>query len=165
MKKKTYEQELFEAYIATPEKFEWYKKAFDHFDANDGKARWYWNSWAMIGNFWYFIYRKQTQVALAILFVTLLCASLLPLIYTLFYILFLSIAMGGFGTYFVYDHYQNKKKELEQIVQNETKSIIIMKHQIGGVNRWAIWFALVSLVAFSLILYSLVEIAKHSTLP
>ncbi len=161
MKNPTYEQELFEAYIATPDKFEWYKKAFDHFDANGGKASWYWNSWAMIGNFWYFIYRKQTQVALSILFVTLLCASLLPLIYTLIYILFLSIAMGGFGTYFVYNHYQSKKKELEEILQNETKALIIMKHQVGGVNRWAIWFSLFSLVTFILILYGLVQIAKH----
>ena len=155
MNKKKYEKEIFEAYIATESQFEWYRKAFDFFDARDGKIGWYWNTWAALGGFWYFVYRKELNVALWILFVALLVGSLLPYGWYLFAIPLSMILMGGFGTYFIYRQYMEKKRRLESVLKDEQKSIIIMKHQFGGVHLWSIYVAIFSLITFVLIVVGL----------
>lgn len=153
-----YESELFFAYIGTPKSFHWYKEAFENYDANDGKLNWYWNSWAMIGNFWYFLYRKQTKIALIILFVFLVIATVLPLSWTIYVVIFASVAMGGFGTYPIYTTYHTKVQELQEIVNHEKKALLIMQHQIGGINHWAIPVGIFALVSFVLIIVGLVMV-------
>jgi len=159
MDKKQYEKEIFEAFIATESQYEWYHKAFDYYDARDGKIGWYWNNWAMIGGFWYLLYRKEMNIALWILFITLLIATILPFGLYLYAIPIYMISMGGFATYFIYKQYHNKRERLESILKDETKSIVVMKHQLGGVNYWAIHVALLSLVALILILIGLYTIS------
>ena len=159
MKDALYEKEMFEAYIGTPEKFDWYQKAFDYFDSREGKLSWYWNSWAMIGGFWYFLYRKQMKVALIILFVTVVLGLLLPVRILPFALLFLAVALGGFGTFFVYRQYKEKSKEMETILGDKKKSILLMRYQIGGVNRLAIGMGIFTVVSFVLIMIGLVVMA------
>lgn len=159
MKKADYEQEIFEAYISTPTKFDWYQKAFKHFDENEGKLSWYWNNWAMLGGFWYFLYRKQMKIALIVLFAVLLLGAILPMRLLAFVFLFFSIALGGFGTYFIYAQYREKCKELETILPDEEKRILVMYQQIGGTNRLAIPMAILTLLSFVLIVIGLIVMA------
>ena len=165
MKNSPYESELFFAYIGTPKSFHWYKEAFEHYDANDGKLNWYWNTWAMLGGFWFFLYRKQTKIALIILFVFLILATILPPLWTLYATLFAAITMGGFGTYPIYTTYHTKIEELQQIVKQEEKALMIMKYQIGGINRWAIPTGIFALVSFILIVAGLAMVASKGQVP
>jgi len=144
MKKEQYERDIFEAYIATESQFEWYRKAFDFFDARGGKIGWYWNIWAALGGFWYFIYRKEMNIALWTLFITIFVAMLLP-----------------FGWY-IFKQYHEKKKRLESILKDEMKSIVVMRHQLGGVHLWSIYIAIFSLVALVLILIGLYSMSGMS---
>ncbi len=160
MNKKQYEKEIFEAYIATESQFEWYRKAFDFFDARDGKIGWYWNTWAALGGFWYFVYRKELNVALWVLFAVLLVGSVLPYGLYIFAIPIFMILMGGFGTYFIYKQYIEKKKRLEDAFKDEKKSIIVMKYQLGGVYLWSIYVAIFSWAALALILLSLYSMSN-----
>jgi hypothetical protein len=160
MDKNQYEKEIFEAYIATESQFDWYRRAFDYYDSRGGKIGWYWNSWAMIGGFWYLLYRKEMNIALWTLFITLLIATILPFGLYIFVIPIYMISMGGFATYFIYKQYHNKRDSLESILKDETKSIVVMKHQLGGVYHWAIYLAIVSLVSLMLILIALYSISN-----
>ena len=162
MKKEQYERDIFEAYIATESQFEWYRKAFDFFDARGGKIGWYWNIWAALGGFWYFIYRKEMNIALWTLFITIFVAMLLPFGWYIFIIPIFMILMGGFGTYFIYKQYHEKKKRLESILKDEMKSIVVMRHQLGGVHLWSIYIAIFSLVALVLILIGLYSMSGMS---
>ena len=159
MKKAEYEKAIFEAYIATPQKFDWYQKAFDYFDKRGGKLSWYWNSWAFLGGFWYFIYRKQMKMAMVFLFAVLILAVIVPIHLLLPLYLAISIATGGFGTYYVYRNYLERKEEIETIIPEEKRRIAIMQKQLGGVNRWAIPVALFALLSFVLIIVGLFGIA------
>ncbi|MEA3490851.1 MAG: hypothetical protein U9R27_03035 [Campylobacterota bacterium] len=147
MKKSEYEQELFEAYIGTPEKFDWYTQAFEYFEQRENRMSWYWSIWAMIGGFWYLIYRKQMKMAMIVLFVSIFLGAILPMGLLPFVMLLFAIAMGGFGTYFVYAQYRTKREELEAVLDDEEKRILIMKYKIGGVNRLAIPMAIIMLIS------------------
>ncbi|SFV51925.1 hypothetical protein MNB_SV-6-1319 [hydrothermal vent metagenome] len=162
MNKKEYEREMFEAYIATESQFEWYRKAFDFFDARDGKIGWYWNLWAALGGFWYFVYRKEMNVALWTLFVTIFVAMILPIGWYIFAIPIFMVLMGGFGTYFIYKQYIDKKQRLETVLKDEKKSIIVMKHQLGGVNLWSIYVAILFLVSLVLIMIGVYNMSGKS---
>ncbi len=162
MKQVEYDKAMFEAYIDTPEKFDWYQKAFDYFDSRGEKLSWYWNSWAMFGGFWYFLYRKQMKAGLIVLFVTVFLGGVLPMRLLPFIFLFFAIALGGFGTYFVYKQYRDKRKELEAVLPDKEKQILIMRHQIGGVNRLAIPMGIFTLVSFALIITGLIMMAGRA---
>lgn len=148
MKKATYEEKIFEAYIGTPKKYAWYRNAFEYFEKRGRKLSWYWNTWAMLGGFWYFLYRRQLKMALIILFVTLILGVLLPLPFFLYALVLMAVLMGGFGTWFVYKQYLEKHDEIETVVKEDEKRIMAMQ-QVGGISPWAIptaFFALVSLI-------------------
>lgn len=156
MKKVDYEKALFEAYIGTPAKFEWYQKAFDALSQNKSKLRWYWNSWAMLGGFWYFLYRKQMKIALLLLFVTLVMGTLLPMGVLPYCVAVVLLLSGGFGTSLVYGHYVEKKEEIEAVIFEDEKRISVMRAQVGGVNPWAIPAAIFALVSMGLIVLGLI---------
>jgi len=162
MKRGKYETEMFEAYIGTPEKFDWYRKAFEYFDKREGKLSWYWNNWAFFGGFWYFLYRKQMKMAMIVLFTLLVMAVIVPIHILIVLFVVLSILIGGFGSYYIYSSYQEKKREIEMIVPEKEKRIIVMKNQVGGVNRWAIPMALFALISLVLIIVGLMRIAERA---
>ena len=162
MKRSKYEKELFEAYIATPEKFEWYQKAFDYFESREGRMSWYWNNWAFLGGVWYLLYRKQMKWALIILFAILLLGVVLPMHIFPFVLLFIEILIGGFGTFFIYRQYKEKRKELESILSDKEKRILVMHHQIGGVSKIVIPMAIVMLISFVLIVAGLLSMADSA---
>lgn len=161
MKKADYEKEMFEAFIATPKKFAWYQKAFDHFDKRGEKLGWYWNIWAMLGGFWYFLYRKQMKVALIVLFVALVLGAIIPMQTIIPVFLIMSILIGGFGTYYVYTLYREKKEEIEAIIPEDEKRIIIMQAKVGGINRWAIPMAAFALASLFLIIAGLMSMVPE----
>ena len=162
MKRAEYEKDIFEAYIATPKKFDWYRKAFDYFETRKGKLSWYWNSWAFLGGFWYFLYRKQMKMALIVLFVIMLLSIITPSHILLPLLLALQVLIGGFGTFFVYKNYLDKREEIERILPDDEKRIAVMQRQVGGINRWAIPVALLTLVSLVLIIAGLVGIAGRA---
>lgn len=161
MKKADYEKEIFEAFIATPAKFVWYQKAFDHFEKKEGKLSWYWNIWAMLGGFWYFLYRKQMKMALIVLFAALLLGTIVPMQIIIPIFLIMSILIGGFGTYYIYKLYLEKKEEIEAIIPEDKKRIIIMQAKVGGINRWAMPMAVFALVSLVLIIVGLMSMVPQ----
>jgi len=158
-----YEKALFEAYIATPKSFDWYRKAFEHFERREGKMGWYWNSWAFLGGFWYFLYRRESKMAMIVLLVMLLIGIVVPTPMMLPLLLLLHLLIGGFGTYYVYKGYRKQKEEIEAIVPNEEKRLAFMRYQLGGVNRWAIPMAIFAFVSLVLIVIGLAVVAHGAS--
>jgi hypothetical protein len=163
VKKAVYEKEIFEAFIGTPEKYDWYRKAFDYFESRDGKMSWYWNNWAFLGGFWYFLYRKQMKMALIVLFVVLVLGAVIPMQMLAPLVLVLGVLIGGFGTYFIYKLYLEKREEIEAILPEDEKRIIVMQTQVGGINRWAVPMAIFTVVSLVLIIVGLITMAERST--
>ena len=154
----SYSQDMLEAFISTPKKFEWYTKAFNFFDTNKS-ARWYWNSGAFFGGIWYFLYRKELKIALSILFIELILGVILPL--NIFAILFIiiSILIGGFGTFTIYQKYQKDRSGIEKMFKEENKRIGVIKI-VAGVNPVAYWAGVLSMVSLILIIIGLYTVAK-----
>jgi len=161
MKKADYEKEMFEAFIGTPAKFVWYQKAFDYFDKKGKKPSWYWNLWAMLGGFWYFLYRKQMKMALIVLFAALVLGAVVPMQLILPVFLIMGLLIGGFGTYYVYKLYLEKREEIEAIIPEDEKRIIVMQAKVGGINRWAIPMAVLALVSLVLIIAGLMSMVPQ----
>jgi len=161
VKQVDYEKEMFEAFIATPAKFAWYQKAFDHFEKKEGKLSWYWNIWAMLGGFWYFLYRKQMKMALIVLFAALVLGAIVPMQIIIPVFLIIGLLIGGFGTYYIYTLYLEKREEIEAIIPEDEKRIIVMQTQVGGINRWAIPMAVIALVSLVLIIVGLMSMVPQ----
>ena len=161
MKEADYEKEMFEAFIATPAKFAWYQKAFDTFSKKGDKLSWYWNIWAMLGGFWYFLYRKQMKMALIVLLAALVLGAIVPMQIIIPLFLIMSLLIGGFGTYYVYKLYLEKREEIEAIIPEDEKRIIIMQAKVGGINRWAIPMAIFALVSLVLIIVGLMSMVPQ----
>ncbi len=154
-----YEEKMMEAYIGTPDRLLWYQKAFETFKMKcDKQPCWYWNSWAMAGGFWYFLYRKQMKIALTVLMVTLVAGALIPIgLFPLAFVI-MSVLTGGYGTYFVYSNYLDKKEEIEAVLSDDERRVIAMS-RLGGVNRWVIYAGLFALVSSVLIVVELFILA------
>ncbi len=153
---------MFEAFIATPAKYEWYRKAFDHFEKKGGQLSWYWNSWAFLGGFWYFLYRKQMKLALLVLFVALVLGAIVPMQMLIPLLVIVGVLIGGFATYYIYKLYLEKKEEIEAVIPEDEKRIKVMQFRVGGVNRWAIPAAVFTVVSLVLIVVGLVIMAGRS---
>jgi hypothetical protein len=165
MKPIEYNKLMREAYIGTPDRYEWYSRAFDSFEKNPKGAGWYWNSWAMVGGFWYFLYRKQLGIAMIILAMIVILGVVLSLKFFLFIYLILSIAMGGFGTYFIYVDYKSKREDMERLFKDDKPKCLGVMHIIAGVNRVAIYASIVTLVSLVLILFGLWTISDNGDIP
>jgi len=157
-----YKDKILEAYIGTPSKVQWYKEAFESFDHRDKSLSWYWNSWAMLGGFWFFLYRKQMKIALIILFVAILLGAILPLsIFIALYILS-SLLIGGYATNILYNDYKNHKQDIEKMFADEEKRVGVMSI-VAGVNSVALYagvFAFISLVLIFVGLYMMSGVVK-----
>ncbi|MBL0721512.1 MAG: hypothetical protein JJV88_02905 [Sulfurovum sp.] len=156
-----YNTNIIEVFIATPKKFDWYKKAFNYFEVNLN-ARWYWNSGAFIGGFWYLLFRKDLKSALMILFIELILGAVLSLKIFLLIFLLISILIGGFGTFFIYRKYKKDRAGIEAMFQDTAKRIGVISI-IGGVNPIAYYAGIFSMLSLLLILIGLLMITLQST--
>ncbi len=149
----SYNEDIIEAFISTPKKFHWYKKAFNHFEVNN-TARWYWNNGAFVGGFWYLLFRKDLKSALIILFIELLLGAILPLnIFIIFFIL-ISISIGGFGTFFIYKKYKKDRGGIEAMFKDKAKRVGVISI-VGGVNPTAYYAGVLAMLSLLLILTGL----------
>jgi len=149
----SYNEDMLNAFIATPNKFNWYKMAFNHFEVNS-KARWYWNNGAFLGGFWYLLFRKDLKSALIILFIELLLGAILPLNIFIIVFLFISILIGGFGTFIIYAKYKKDRSGIEAMFKDKAKRVGVIRI-IGGVNPTAYYAGILSMFSLFLIFTSL----------
>jgi hypothetical protein len=129
-----YEEEMLKAFVNKPEKYEWYKYAFNQYDLNGTPTmKWVWSWWAFFGGAAFLLYRK-TYLAALIVFMISVVLSVIPIIGFIF-----AILVGGYGTYSIYKRYINKKLEIESKITDENERILAMQ-EIGGYNQWVVWF-------------------------
>lgn len=130
--------QMIEAYIDKPEVTQWYVNAFKKFNVNGrSMMRWHWSWWAFFGNIFYFLYRKAYLPAAVFFLLTFIAGFVPP-----FGWLVLLILTGGYGPYFVYLTYKEKRLEVEATVEDEDKRLETMRF-VGGYNDWAIWVGIV----------------------
>jgi len=129
-----YDYRMIEAYIDKPEVTDWYVNAFKKFNINGiDVMKWQWSWWAFFGNLFYLFYRKAYMAA-GVFFLLFFVASLFaPLGWFVLFIL-----TGGYGPYFVYRTYKDKRLEVEAQIQDEDERIETMR-LVGSYNVWAIW--------------------------
>jgi len=149
----SYSEDMLEAFISTPNRLDWYKKAFTHFEVDD-RARWYWNNGAFIGGFWYLLFRKDLKSALTIIFIELILGTILPLNIFIIFFIFISILIGGFGTFFIYKKYKMDRNGIEVMFQDNARRVGVIAI-IGGVNRIAYYAGVISILSLALIAISI----------
>lgn len=136
------ESQAIEAYIDKPQSVEYYKKAFEKYNvAGVDRFAWNWSWWAFGGGMFYLLYRKLYVEALAYFFIFMI-VGMLPVVS-----LILWIISGGVLPYFVYKRYRKIKEQVEANVSDSVEQIAVLK-ELGGVNKWAIWLAVVMSVLF-----------------
>ena len=94
---------------------------------------------------WFLLYRKAYLAALG-----LVVLGMIPYVGLILWIL-----NGGYGTFFVYKVYRNKKSEIENTISSsDEKTRIETMALVGGYNQWVIWVygALVALAFLGLII-------------
>jgi len=129
-----YEEEMLKAFVGKQEKYEWYKKSFAKFDINGiPNMKWNWSWWSFLGGSAFLLYRKAYLAAL-IVFVISIITSMIPIVG-----LILAIIVGGYGTYFIYKRYIEKKLEIESKIPSDNERILAMQ-KIGGYHQWVVWF-------------------------
>ncbi|MGL5950107.1 MAG: DUF2628 domain-containing protein [Cetobacterium sp.] len=123
-------EECLKSYIATPDKFDWYKKTFSKYEVNGvEKFEWSWSWWAFWGGFIYLLYRKCYLEAFILAVITIVIDSISPLSGLVF-----SIVTGGVLPYLVYKKYKNTISKIEQTETRFDKQIGMIK-SLGGVNE------------------------------
>jgi len=136
------EEKAIKAYINTPKTVEFYKKAFEKYNISGiDQFRWHWSGWAFAGGMFYLLYRKLYLEAVVYFFVFILLMPL-PLVNLIAW-----IASGGILPYFVYKRYKKIKTEVENNLDNPHQQIDVLR-ELGGVNKWGIWLAVMLNIAF-----------------
>lgn len=136
------ESEAIKAYIGTPKSEEYYQKAFAKYSvAGVDQFAWNWSWWALGGGMFYLLYRKLYLEALGY-FVLFMVIGAFP-----FASLLLWIASGGVLPYFVYKRYKKIKTQVEANLHSPQEQLAALE-ELGGVNRWAIWVAVVFTLLF-----------------
>jgi hypothetical protein len=135
-----HEAQMIEAFVGKPDEPDrglWYANAFAKYNiTGEEKMAWAWSWWAFGGGLWYLLYRKAYFAALG-LFVLGLVSSVVP-----FGGIIVWILSGGFGPYFVYKVYKEKKVEIDNLSGDQDKRIELMK-ELGGYNQWALVAAVI----------------------
>jgi len=145
------ESEAIEAYINKPESVEYYKKAFEKYQvAGIDQFRWNWSWWAFGGGMFYLLYRKLYIEAFAYFLIFMLLGSL-P-----FISLILWVISGGVLPYFVYKRYKKMKTLVETNLNDKDRQIAALR-ELGGVNKWAIWLAVITSLLFWLFAFSVMS--------
>ncbi len=147
-----YDNRMIEAFVNKPEKTFWYQNAFAKFNYNGvDTMQWHWSWWAFGGGFLFLLYRKQYMASL-VLFILAIFLSFIP-----FGGLLAMILSGGYGTYFVYKGYKQKKAEIEVSIQDEAKRLETMRY-VGGYHQWVVWVYAIFMILLILGIASAVAI-------
>jgi hypothetical protein len=136
------ESEAIEAYIDKPEVVDYYKDAFKKYSiAGVDQFAWHWSWWAFGGGMFYLLYRKLYLEALGY-FVLFMVVGAFPFISILLW-----IVSGGVLPYFVYKRYKKIKAQVEANLSDPQEQLAALR-ELGGVNKWAIWVAVVFSLLF-----------------
>ena len=120
--------DAFEAYIGTPEKFEWYKKVFASYNVNGiEKFSWNWSWWSFFFAPTHLIYRKCYLMVAGVWLVQILLSYFFTA-----WILF-SIVLGFICPWLVYKKYRKTIAEIEN-AENDFAIQVEMARELGGVN-------------------------------
>ncbi|MCI6152309.1 MAG: DUF2628 domain-containing protein [Fusobacterium perfoetens] len=146
--------DILEAYIGTPEKFQWYEKAFDKYDVNGiEKIAWNWSWYAFFSTPIYLLYRK-CYIAGIIFWILQFFTN----IYYGFTGVILSIILAGIAPMLVFKRYKRVVKQIQEVESNPNLRIEMVR-DLGGVNKTArnlgiiFQITLLSSLLLSLILY------------
>lgn len=126
--------DILEAYIGTPEKFEWYKKVFSSYDVNGiEKFSFNWSWWAFLGGPAYLAYRKCYLMAVGLW----LLQGLLQVFLSYFFAvgIFFNIVLGFICPWLVYKKYRKTIAEIEN-AENDFTVQVEMARELGGVNTF-----------------------------
>ncbi len=127
-----------EFFLQTPSKFEIYARACEKFFAA-GKQRelnyvstWSW--WAFFGTLFFFLYRKEYKIAAA-LFAVVVISCFIPFLdeYDRSIGMAVSVSSGTMAKYFVCYRF------VALLDKGDDEAL----RKGGGVNRWAIWLAVI----------------------
>ena len=149
--------DAFEAYIGTPEKFEWYKKVFESYNVNGiEKFSWNWSWWSFFFAPIHLIYRKCYIEALII---WLIQVFLIP---TGFISLVFYIGTAVISPLLIYRRYKRTLDKVEYSIDDEATKIDTIR-KLGGVDVVARNIAIFSqfFVIFIFICNFLVMIGVH----
>ncbi len=129
------DEQAIDAYINTPKTVEFYKEAFEKYTiAGVDQFKWHWSWWAFGGGVFYLLYRKLYLEAAIYLLVFSILINI-PALNLLAW-----IVSGGVLPYLVYRRYKKIKKQVKKNIENPNKQLDVLK-ELGGVNKWAIWIA------------------------
>lgn len=147
----SYEDKMLYAYIGEADKFFWYKKVFSKYENG---SIWSWSWYAFLFGFLYLIHRKCYLYGfIAFVVGTLLSPG----------IILYKILMGGFGTYFIYTKYENKKREIEESTKDENLRLVAMS-SAGGTNMTIVLVVLLPFVLCLMFLLLLIGIAIRNSM-
>jgi len=128
-----YNHKMIDAFIGKPEKTSWYEMSFSKFNINGvDSMKWNWSWWGFAGGFLFLLYRKQYLAAFVVFFASM-TFGMIP-----FMGIFIAIAVGGYGTFFVYKGYKKKLAEIENSIEDEELRVQTMA-EVGGYHQWVIW--------------------------
>lgn len=133
VEQKLYEkEEVLEAYLGTPDKYQWYKNAFSKYEVNGiEKIAWNWSWYSFFFSYVYLVYRKCYVEAILLWIFQTIVACTLGIAGIVIMIL-----CGGFLPYLVYKKYKKTAIEVEKIHGDYEKKLETMK-ELGGVNKFA----------------------------
>lgn len=134
MEEKLYRsKEAVEAFLATPEKFYWYKNAFQKYDVNGiDNLSWNWSWYAFFFGPLYLVYRKCYIEAILVQLALVVGSVVFPLSSFIF-----SVIVGGFSPYLIFKKYKKVTTELDKNPNLSFDEKIDSLRRIGGVNRIA----------------------------
>jgi len=122
-------EEVLEAYLGTPDKYDWYKHAFDKYEINGvEKFAWNWSWYSFLFGYVYLVYRKCYIEAILLWVAQMIIAGLFGITGIVIMIL-----CGGLLPYLVYKRYKKIALEVENIDGNYIKKLETIK-ELGGVN-------------------------------
>lgn len=134
------EDRMFYNYIGTPEKAEWYDRTFKKYEDNLGGFEWNWSWWAFFGGPFFLMYRKCYLEAFLYFLAGLILGG---------FGLALSIVAGFLSPYLIYKRYKRAMQEINRRSCIEEEQLEMSK-SVGGVNKWAIWIAVLFIMALPL---------------
>ena len=139
--------DVLEAYIGTPDKFEWYKKVFSSYDVNGiEKFSFNWSWWAFLSGPAYLAYRKCYLMAAGVWLVQILLSYFFTA-----GILF-NVVFGFLCPWLIYKKYRKTIAEIEN-TENDFSIQVEMARELGGVNTLVRNVLVVLYIMYSIMLF------------
>lgn len=139
--------DILEAYIGTPDKFEWYKKVFSSYDVNGiEKFSFNWSWWGFLGGPAYLAYRKCYLMAVGVWLVQILLSYFFTA-----GILF-NVVFGFLCPWLIYKKYRKTIAEIEN-TENDFSIQVEMARELGGVNTLVRNVLVVLYIMYSIMLF------------